>query len=241
MDKWFGSYFYNVLYSHRNSDEAKKFVEKFLEIVTLPSDSEIWDMACGNGRHAIVFAKKNFFVTASDSSILFIDDAKKNNYHPNVNYQLHDYTFPIDFNRFDLVLNLFTSLGYNNQPDELNLIFSSAFKSLKINGLFLIDFLNPNHVKKNFVPFEKITKKDLIFYITRSILTDPPAVAKKIEVVVNTERRIFNEWVRLYETADFLTSAKDKFELIYQWGNYDLKNWNIDSPRNILLFKKIKN
>lgn len=238
-EQWFGSSYYYLLYSHRDPEEAKKFIENILNIISLPPKAEVWDMACGSGRHAIFFAQKKYNVTATDSSKLCIDVAEKTNYHPNIKYGIHNYLHPIHENRFDLVLNLFTSLGYTQKQNELEDIFSSAYKSLKKNGFFLIDFLNPYYVKKNLVPFEKIVKNDVVFNIKRNLWSDPPAVTKNIEVITGTKNWSFNEWVRLYETNDFLQAAQNKFEPVHQWGDYDLNSWDVDSPRNILLFSKI--
>jgi 2-polyprenyl-3-methyl-5-hydroxy-6-metoxy-1,4-benzoquinol methylase len=240
MEKeWFGSAFYNLLYSHRDPEEAKKFIENILKVISLPPNAEVWDMACGSGRHAIFLAKKNFIVTATDSVKLCIEEAEKTNSHPNIVYCIHNYMQPIHENRFNLVLNLFTSLGYTQQQNELENIFNSAYKSLKENGMFLIDFLNPHYVRKNLVPFETIVKNEIVFKITRSLRSDPSSVTKNIEVISDSEIYRFYEWVRLYETDDFLKAARNKFEPVHQWGDYDLNKWNIDSPRNILLFRKI--
>lgn len=238
-NQWFGSTYYNLLYSHRNPEEAKNFTENILKVLSLPPKAKIWDMACGSGRHAISFANKNYCVTATDSSNLCIIEAKKINNHPNIKYFIHNYIHPIYENHYDLVLNLFTSLGYSREVDELDLFFLSAHKSLKNKGFLLVDFLNPIYVKTHLISNEQIIKNNIFFNINRSIVPAPPAVSKNIEVITESDTYNFMEWVRLYETSDFLISAKNKFNLVHQWGDYDLKNWNHDSPRNIMLFVKI--
>lgn len=238
-EEWFGSCYYNILYSHRNEEEAQKFIENLLQTIPMPPNAHIWDMACGSGRHAFLLAKKNLKVSATDSSRLCINEAKKIHSHPNINYLIHNYTEPIRQNTFDLVLNLFTSLGYTNVEDELDSIFHVAYHSLKTNGMFLIDFLNPDYVEKHFIPSQKITINNITFKIKRSILINPPAVQKNIEVITDNKNLFFKEWVRLYKTSDFLHYAENNnFKLTYQWGDYDLNRWGAESPRNILLFVK---
>ena len=63
---WFNSEYYLKVYKHRDEVEAERLVSLILNNVNLEGGSNILDMACGSGRHAIAFAKKGFNVTAID-------------------------------------------------------------------------------------------------------------------------------------------------------------------------------
>ncbi len=65
---WFNSENYLKIYSHRDESEAQRLVELIAKNLNLKSNSKVLDMACGSGRHAIIFAKKEFDVTAVDLS-----------------------------------------------------------------------------------------------------------------------------------------------------------------------------
>ena len=111
-------------------------------------------MAAGSGRHAVIFAKKGFNVTAVDLSENLISIGKKNaeienvkidfvhsdirHFNPNINYHL--------------ILNLFTSIGYFEKDEENYFILSKAYKLLENNGHFVLDYFNKRFVENNLVP-----------------------------------------------------------------------------------------
>ncbi len=75
---WFNSENYLKVYSHRDESEAARLVGLIVQTFNLKSDSKILDMACGSGRHAVIFAKKGFDVTAVDLSQRLMSEAKEN-------------------------------------------------------------------------------------------------------------------------------------------------------------------
>ncbi len=75
---WFNTEEYLNVYQHRNESDAEEHVKLILENINLSSGAKILDMACGAGRHAIIFARKNFNVTAVDLSENLLAIAKKN-------------------------------------------------------------------------------------------------------------------------------------------------------------------
>ena len=75
--EWFNSEYYLKVYSHRNQTEAERLVELIAKFWNLKANSSVLDMACGAGRHALIFAKFGYKVTAVDLSQQLISEAKK--------------------------------------------------------------------------------------------------------------------------------------------------------------------
>jgi len=124
MAEWFESWFeseeYLNVYKHRDEKEARLLVESILSITKIREKSKILDLACGAGRHSIEFAKKGFELTAVDLSKNLLDAAKKNAEAINikVNFIRADLRKFKSNEKFDLVLNLFTSFGYFNNDED---------------------------------------------------------------------------------------------------------------------------
>ena len=118
--EWFNSEYYLKVYSHRNQTEAERLVELIAKFWNLKANSSVLDMACGAGRHALIFAKFGYKVTAVDLSQRLISEAKKNAEQESIEIEfvisdILDFEFS---KKFDLAVNLFTSIGYFEKDNE---------------------------------------------------------------------------------------------------------------------------
>lgn len=138
---WFGSPYYDILYHKRNKEEAAAFVNKLVDYLKIPAQSFILDAACGKGRHSIALAAKGFNVTGIDICPNAIMEAKKYE-SDNLRFYVHDIRLPFYINYFNYAFNFFTSFGYFKTMREHNDAMRSIAQSLKLNGVFTIDYLN---------------------------------------------------------------------------------------------------
>ena len=83
--EWFNSDNYLKVYSHRDETEAERLVDLIVNNINSVSGSKVLDMACGSGRHAIIFASKGYQVTAIDLSKNIIVNPEANTKEQNVN------------------------------------------------------------------------------------------------------------------------------------------------------------
>ena len=70
-------------------------------------------------------------------------------------------------NKYNYVLNLFTSFGYFDNKKDNQIVIQSISKSLKKNGVFIIDFINMKFWLKNILKKETKTVKNIDFNITK--------------------------------------------------------------------------
>jgi 2-polyprenyl-3-methyl-5-hydroxy-6-metoxy-1,4-benzoquinol methylase len=212
---WFNSENYLKVYKHRDESEAERLVTLIEENSNLEPQSSVLDMACGAGRHAIAFAKKGFNVTAVDLSQRLLAEAKKNAIEAGVNidYVLSDI---LDYNseqQFNLIVNLFTSIGYFEKDDENFAVVKKAYSLLKKEGYFVLDYFNKDFLLKNLVPTSIISENGLKITQNRSILGN--RVVKKITIEKDGSIDEFYESVRLY-------SYEEMSRMLIQTG-FDIK------------------
>jgi len=70
FEDWFNTEEYLNVYRHRNEEDAKNLFDLIIKNVLLEKGSKVLDLACGAGRHSILFAKNNFDVTAVDPATI---------------------------------------------------------------------------------------------------------------------------------------------------------------------------
>ncbi len=235
---WFNSPYYHLLYNNRNEDEANLFIDNLCNKLELKTNTKIWDLACGKGRHAIALSKKGYHVIGSDLSENSILEAKKSS-TKNLDFFLHDMRLPFSIKNFDAVFNLFTSLGYFKDINENFFVFKNVSNALNPNGIFVVDFFNAKKVTSSLNKKKIEQRGPISFGIEKKILNN--AIVKHIEFSDNKQHFYFEESVSLLNLNDFECFAKQSgFKLLSTFGNYHLEPFDeINSDRLILIFKKI--
>jgi len=238
--EWFNSENYLKVYKHRDESEAKRLVDLIEKQIHLRPNSALLDMACGAGRHAIAFAKNGFKVTAVDLSQRLLSEAKKNSLEAGVkiNFVLSDILEYKADQQFDLILSLFTSIGYFDNDEDNFAVIKKAHRMLKIGGYFVLDYFNKDFLLKNLVPTSINSENGLKITQNRSILGD--RVVKKITIEKDGSIDEFYESVRLYDYEELSsiliqTGFNIKKELGDFYGNAFEKG---NSPRLIFFAKK---
>jgi SAM-dependent methyltransferase len=240
---WFDSKYYHILYKNRNTQEAHFLIKNLVNLLIPDKNSLILDLGCGSGRHSIELNKMGYKVDGIDLSTKSLEIAK-----PFENSRLKfiraDFR-KLDFeNKYDFILNLFTSFGYFDKENEHAQVFKQIFKSLKNNGHFVIDFLNTKKAVKNISktnPQQTIHIDNIEFRIKKTY--DNNFIYKNIEIVDSEKKISFSEKVKILTLDKFLKYFEGlNIHLEYQFGDYKLSNFDENnSDRLILIFKKKNN
>lgn len=235
---WFNTKYYHLLYQNRNDDEAHFFIDNFLNHLQLPADAKLLDMGCGKGRHSIYLAQKNFDVTGVDLSEESICEAQKSE-KKNLHFFVHDMRKVFAENKFDVVLNLFTSFGYFNSGKENQDVINAFSAALKPNGILVIDFLNAEKII-SLLPFhEKKTIEGVEFIIDKKLNNN--FIEKKISFADCGKKFNFEERVEALKLADFKNYfSKAGFELKDIFGSYDLKSFDEKTSDRLILIAEKK-
>lgn len=233
---WFNSEHYIKVYSHRDETEAEKLVALITKIIILQPGSSVLDMACGSGRHAISFAKMGFDVTAVDLSELLISEARKNALETGVkiDFVLSDLLEYETSKRFDLVLNLFTSLGYFENDEENFSVIKKAYALLNQGGYFVLDYFNKDYLLKNLIPTTIFSENG--FRITQNRSIEGTRIVKQITIENDGSVEEFYESVRLYDYEEILNYIKKAgFATIKQYGDYFGNNYDRESSSRLII------
>ncbi len=237
---WFSSPYYDTLYVNRNDEEAEKTIKTFIEYLNMTKGVYVLDVACGKGRHSRAFAAKGFDVTGIDISASSIIEAKKYE-TDNLQFYVHDMRLPFRINYFDYAFNFFTSFGYFRTIREHNDAIRTIAQSLKLNGIFVIDYLNVQYAEKNMVSTEEKTIDNIHYKIKRWF--NEERFYKTIDIN-DEEKNIterFTEQVKKFSLEDFRNMfSHEGLKIENVFGSYQLDAYDIkESPRTIMIAKKI--
>jgi len=232
---WFDTPYYHILYKNRDYKEAEMFTKELMEFIKLPSNSKILDLACGEGRHSINLNKMGYDVTGVDLSVKNIKNASKYE-SENLKFKVHDMRKPLD-QKFDLIVNLFTSFGYFDDFNDNLKTLDSIKSSLNEDGLAVIDFLNINYVKNNLIN-ENIEEIDGIkFHLNRSIKNG--FLIKKISFKHELNEYNFEEKVRSLDLIDFKSMFKQSnIEILHIFGDYKLTSFDENNSKRLIFILK---
>jgi len=237
---WFSSPYYNLLYHKRDKKEAAGLVNKLSDHLQIPGNSFVLDAACGKGRHSIALAAKDFNVTGIDISAVAVTEARQ--YETDkLHFYLHDIRLPFRINYYNYVFNFFTSFGYFETMREHNDAMRTLAQSLKLNGIFTIDYLNVHFTEDNLKHEETTLVENVIFNIER--WQDEDYFYKRIHIhdAAKNVSEIFTEQVEKFSLGDFTDMLSYQGLMIENvFGDYDLNTYHVKrSPRMIITAKKI--
>lgn len=237
---WFDTPYYHILYSDRDYSEAENFITLLVGAISLPQNAKIIDLACGKGRHSVFLNKLGFDVLGLDLSKESIEHNKQFE-NSSLQFEVHDMRdeiFPeISTSKVDAVMNLFTSFGYFEDPEDDRKVFESVKNVLKDGGIFVLDFLNEGWVSKTLVEAETKTRQGMDFEIRKRI--ENHHVIKDIFFEDKGEQFHFFEKVKLHTLPEIEIIAKDfGFEILNIYGDYQLADYHPEnSPRCITVFQ----
>lgn len=242
FEEWFDSPLYEKLYAYRDEEEASRLAGLIEKEIPLSDYESILDLGCGRGRHSLTLAEKGYRVTGVDLSQNAIEKAGKiaeQRKLTNVEFKVGDMRVPLP-ETFDAVLNLFTTFGYFLNDKENEKVFESVQSMLKPGGIFFMDYMNEDVVRKNIVPEEKGAYREWDYMISRKIKNG--MIYKTIRFFTQSQGQSikYRERVKLYDLNWFReVAARNHFSLKNTYGNYKGDPFNDEeSSRLIMVFEK---
>ncbi|MFQ5929962.1 MAG: class I SAM-dependent methyltransferase [Acidobacteriota bacterium] len=99
------------------------------QLLDLGEGSRVLDAPCGYGRLSRPLAERGARVLGVDQSQLLIDQAEHERGElpkERLRYLRHDLRHPLSEDRFDAAINIFSSLGYGTEEDDLSILNTLA-------------------------------------------------------------------------------------------------------------------
>lgn len=228
FEHWFGDE-YLRLYPHRDETDASLAIDLIAAHLQGRPVNAVLDLGCGAGRHARLLCDRWWTVGLDLSNALLRVARRESPDAPYVRADMRE--LPFGAESFDLAVNLFTSFGYFEDDLAHAQVLKRVGTATRRGGTFVLDFLNPDEVRRNLVAYdERVVGGDSVEQF-RAISGD----RKYVEKTIRVRGREYLERVRLFSVAELegmLTGAG--FDVVDRAGDYTGAPLTEDSPRTIL-------
>jgi len=193
-------------------------VDLFIDVLKPADDSFFLDIACGQGRHTLEFARRGYKnVFGIDRSHYLIQKAKSIASAEKLNASFKEgdaRKLPYPNDTFDFVVILGNSFGYfENIEDDIQ-ILKEVLRVMKPYGKFMIDVADGDYLSKNFNPrsWEWIDKKHFVCR-ERTLASDNQRLISR-EVITNIQKGVIVD--QFYAERLYTKTALE--ELLTQTG-----------------------
>ena len=242
--EWFREAFdvhYLTLYSRRDGKEAQRQVAFAVEQLPLRQGALVLDLGCGSGRHAVELSRRGINVLCLDLSLPLLKQARDAGNKSAFWKVRADMRYLPARGKFDAVLSFFTSFGYFDDTRHDQLVLAEVARALRPGGGFLLDLLNPHHVRENLVPYSEEGRGEMTIRQWRWYNPETRRVEKEVRFDAETGTTRVRESVRCYtldELRDRLERAGLGLEHVY--GDFDGRPYSETSPRLICIARKLE-
>jgi SAM-dependent methyltransferase len=187
-------------------------------------------------------ARKGYQVTGIDLSERAIKTAQEKAVHAGlskVDFQVRDMRNPLP-EKFDAILNLFTTFGYFLDDEENARVLDSVAKMLNKEGTFVLDYLNAPYVKESLTHEDSGKFQDIDYIIKRYLKKG--AVHKDIifRKEPTGEEKTYSERVKLYDLNWFRQKMEQRhLQIDHVYGDYSGGTYKEEtSPRMLIVSRQ---
>lgn len=152
MSEWWQTFFdedYLRLWEGRKADdETERQVAGLCSLLGLHEGSRVLDAPCGYGRISLALAKRGATVLGVDYSPVLLAEAERRRADApelRLRYERRDLRAPVPEDGFDVALNIFSSLGYGTEADDVA-VLSTLRSSIKPGGYVFIETAHRDRV-----------------------------------------------------------------------------------------------
>ena len=229
-----------------------------IHALDIQPDHQVLDLCCGQGRHSIALAKTGLDVTGVDLSTEMLDIARLSADRAGVSpvnggnaegkgglklRHADMCRLPDDFeNRFDAVINMFSSFGYLESEEDDQQVLHQIAKSLKPGGKLMMDLLNREWVIINNEEFDWHEHDDGRVVLERRVLNLEKSINRLTytEILPGGTRRAMSDLqMRLYtltEMIKMLRAAGLTLQNVY--GGFRGEDYGVNTRRMIIVAAK---
>lgn len=243
-ETFFSDTYLEVFSHHLTPDRAEKEAEFVERALSLRPGATVLDLCSGEGRHAVLLAKRGLRVTAQDLNEDYLRVAKHTATSEGVELEtIRSDMREIPFEgEFDAIINMFTAFGYLESEEEDAKVLRQAAKALKPGGQLLMDLLNREWVVLNYIQNEWRKANDGTVFLERRELdleTSRNRVTVTIISPAGEVQQTTSFVIRLYTLTEIIGMLEQAgLAFVGAYGGFDGVPYSIGTRRMIVVARK---
>ena len=133
-------------------EQAPAQVEAVLALAGVTAPARVLDMPCGTGRHSLALARLGHEVTGVDRTAAYVEEARRQAAEEGLAAEfvvgdMREFRRP---GTFDLAVNLYTSFGYFDDPEEDVAVLRNFYASLRPGGVLVMEMVGKEILARTF-------------------------------------------------------------------------------------------
>lgn len=222
-------------------DAAASEIEKALALTGVSPPGAALDLGCGIGRHSLELARRGFKVTGVDRTRPFLEEARRSAEAEGLDVELIEEDMR-RFRRseaFDLAVNLLTSFGYFEDPDDDRRVALNLFESLRPGGVALLDMMGKENLARIFNAREWTEKDGEIWLYERKLDRSWSWLENRWIVIKDGERKEFTLSHRLYSASELIRLLSEcGFASVDAYGDLGGAPYDHQASRLVVVARK---
>lgn len=236
QDDDFWTEFYDFLFSEQRHTQARELLDGS-PLLAFPAGARVLDLCCGPGVFAVPLALRGFDVTAVDRSPVLLERGRKHAADAGaaVRFVEADVLEYRAESRHDVVLSMFTSFGYFEDPADNARVLRTMHDALVPGGTLVLDVAGKELLARKVVPPKVVRRGDDLMVQTDTVLDDW-ARLRSDWVLVRGERvtRASLVWF-VYSAVELRAMVRDAgFGEVEVYGGFDGRPYDQDAERLVV-------
>ena len=138
FDDWYLKYWVQWIESEHTDEDA----DAIIRFLSLSPHCRVLDLCCGQGRHSLELARRDYQVVGLDLSSTLLAESRQQAQKEKLNVEfIQSDMRRIPFeSEFEGIFNFYTAFGYFQLDEDNQAVLNAVAHALKPGGRFLLDY-----------------------------------------------------------------------------------------------------